>query len=655
MKGSTIAVRIADFLKQYPPFEFLDVSILRQLASHGKVKFHEEGEIVFSVGQPRDKWIYVLQQGRVRIVSEDGQKETLIDLRGPGDILGLQGIRSDESYTHTCKTDIDTILYALPRSQFSEFAGSSQEARRYLAAYFSLSPAFIWRDQGSGEDLMDERPFSPVTLRKGGLKEVEPPQTLARDRLFTVTAETPVREVARMLQSKRVEVVLVVDDEGLPLGKVSDADLRDRIIEGHIDPARAVGEIMFRDLIAASPYENTGDFLVKLTEHAKSFLVVTEDGTLLSRAVGVVSERNLFLQYGRFPSVIGEAISSAPDVASLRILRDRIEALIMEFMDDRESLPWLMRMVGVLNRKMTQRIVDMVVKEMAVSGLGDPPVRFSWLMMGSGGRDELLIRSAVYHALVFDDPKPGRIDEAQRYFRQLAWRVAAYIRQCGFVESPQNVLAQNPAWCLSLSALKQQFRRMIEDPVRWHVYSARDAFDFHELGEHGQCPLANQLRVEIESALREHPDFIRHMAKDSLMNQPPRTIFQGYVIDGEGTHRDELAIKSHALLPLVDVGRVLALAGFALNETATWRRLAHASRNIGPDTVFGERLGEASEAFLVAQYARISQGLRHGSDGAIISPAALDAQTRALLITAFRTIYDLLECTANHFDLKWRT
>jgi CBS domain-containing protein len=653
MRGSAIAVRIADFLKQYPPFEFLEVEALRELARHGKVKFHEQGEIVFSAGQPRDKWIYVIQQGKVRVVEESGSKEELIDLRGPGDILGLQGIRSDEPYTHTCKTDSDTILYGLPREPFSDLAGASQEARRYLAAYFSLSPVFIWR--GGDDQLEADEPGGPVTLRKGGLQEVGPPQELAHNRLFTVAPDTPVREVARQLQSKRVEVVLVVDANGCPLGKVSDADLRDRLVEGVIDPTRPVGEIMFTDLVAAGPDENTGDLLVKLTEHAKAFLVVTEDGSLASKAVGMASERNLFLQYGRFPSVIGEAISSAPDVTSLRILRDRIEALIMEFIDDRAALPWLMRMVGVLNRKMMQRIIGLVIEEMEASGIGKPPTRYSWLMMGSGGRDELLIRSAVYHALVFEDPPRGGIDAAQRYFRQMAWRVAAGIRQCGFLESPQNVLAQNPAWCLSVSAMRQQFRRMIEDPVRWHVYSARDAFDFREIVEGGYCPLAQELRDEISEALQEHPGFIRHMAKDSLMNQPPRTIFQGYVVDGQGAHRDELAIKSHALLPLVDVGRVLALASSHLDETATWRRLDQAAQRFGTDHPFGGRLHEAAEAFLVAQYARISQGLRHGTDGATIVPSALDARTRALLITAFRTIYDILEQTANHFDIKWRT
>ena len=119
MKGSSISVRIADFLKEYPPFQFLDRETLRELASQAKVKFHEDQEIVFSQGQPRDQWIYVIQQGNVRILDESDNKVTLIDLRGPGDLLGLHGIRSEEPYQHTCRTDTETILYGNDSLRFA--------------------------------------------------------------------------------------------------------------------------------------------------------------------------------------------------------------------------------------------------------------------------------------------------------------------------------------------------------------------------------------------------------------------------------------------------------------------------------------------------------------------------------------------------------
>lgn len=652
MKGSSISVRIADFLKDYPPFQFLEIESLRELANSSKVKFHEDGEIVFSQGQPRDQWLYVIQKGNLRIIEETGEGDKLIDLRGPGDLLGLQGIRSDEPYQHSCRTETEAILYGLPRDRFIRLAEKSGPARRYLAAYFSLNPAFLWTRNPHLDDTLGHDP-GPVTLRRGGLEEVGPPQTGARQALVAIMGNTPVREVAMRLQSKRVECVIVVDEQHRPIGKLTDADLRDRVMEGSIQPYAPVRDLMFSDLITAAPTENTGDLLIKLTRYGKNFLVVTEDGTLDSRALGLVSERNLFLQYGRFPTVVGEAISSAPDLFSLRSLRDRLESLILEFLDTRSSLKWLMKMVGVLNRKLSSRVVELVLMAMDKEGWGMPPADFSWLMMGSGGRDELLIRSAVYHALVYGNPPHGQEAEYQRFFHELATRAADALRQCGFLESPQNILAQNPNWCLPLDAMKARFSAMIADPVSNHVYSARDAFDFISLKEF-PCPLAEALNAHIDQELLKHPDFIRHMASDSLLNQPPRTIFKGYVVDKEGIRRDELAIKFHALLPLVDVARVLSLEAGLRRPTATFKRFEKAAERAGADTRLGNLYQEATEAFLVAQFARISQGLQTGTDGAVIHPSELDAETRTLLITSFRTIYSVLEATAQHFSLNWR-
>lgn len=651
MKGSSISVRIADFLKDYPPFQFLEIGQLRELASKSKVKFHEDGEIVFSQGQPRDQWLYVIQKGSVRVIEEDARGETLIDLRGPGDLLGLQGIRSEEPYLHTCKTETETLLYGLPRSIFVGLAERSVQARRYLAAYFSLNPAYHWNDSVKDDAGLPEQ--GPVTLRRGGLREVEPCQQVAREHLVAVPGDTPLREVAIKLQSKRIECVIVTDEAGRPIGKLTDSVLRDRILDGLVQPEAPVRELMMRDLIAASPSENTGDLLVKLTRFGRNFLVVTEDGTLDTPAIGLVSERNLFLQYGRFPTVIGEAIASSPDIYSLRALRDRMEALILEFLDNRSGLKWLMEMVGVLNRKFIFRIIQLVIVGMRQAGWGDPPGSYSWLMMGSGGRDELLIRSAVYHALIYEDPPPGREVLSERYFAELARQVAEAIRQCGFLESPQNVLAQNSLWCQPLQGMKKRFSQLIGQPLEHHVYSARDAFDFQPLSE-THCPLAEALNRHIDDELREHPDFIRHMASDSLMNQPPRTIFKGYVVDKEGIRRDELAIKFHALLPLVDVARVLSLEAGCRRPTSTYRRLEEAARRCGCDTALGQLLSEAAEGFLVAQFARISQGLRSGTDGAMIHPAELDPESRTLLITTFRTILDVLDATARRFDLILR-
>lgn len=652
MKAATIAIRIADFLKDYPPFKFLQKDDLIELAAGGRVKFHEAEEIIFTQGHPRNQFIHVVQQGRVKILEPTPKGEKMIDLRGRGDLLGLQGVFSEDPYVHTGQTEMETILYALPRRKFVDLIDQSPEARRYLAAYFTLNPAYHWSDHGDGSTSVKGNDH-PITLRKGGLLEVDPPQSIAREHLVTATADRPIREIAAMLRSKRIDCVAIVDGKGQPIGKVTDFVLRDRIAEG-ASLGSTAADWMQTSLGTAHTDDSTGQLLLKLAQGERQFLMVTENGRPDSRVVGIVSERNLFLQYGRFPTVVGEAIAYAPDIATLRTLRDRMESLILEFIENRGTLKWLMEMTGVLNRKLSQRLIELAQEEMHREGLAPPELDFSWLMMGSGGRDELLIRSAVYHALVYADPEPTQAEQAEAYFKELAKRVSNGLRQCGFHESAQGVLARNPGWCLPLAAMKERFRKLIQQPSAMHVYAARDSFDFRSLTQ--RCPLAAELRSSIRKTIASNPDFIRYMASDSLLNQPPRTIFQGYVVDNMGIQRQELALKFHALLPLVDVGRVLALEAEDLETTTTWKRLEHAAeilRDSDPESA--AILHEAAEAFLVAQFARISRGLSAGTDGAVIRASDLDEETRALLVTAFRAILKALEWTASRYGLTLRS
>ncbi len=625
--------------------------MLLELAAKGRVKFHESGEIVFSRGQPRNRYLYVIQQGKVRIVDETPEGDRLIDLRGEGDLLGLQGVISDGPYLNTAKTDADSILYGIDRDDFIRHAERTPKAKRYLAAYFTLNPAY---SEAEPVTQRDSRGIPvPITLRKGGLREVKEPHEIARETLVTVPRSTLLRDVARKLQAKRVACVVVVDEAGRAVGKLTDADLRDRVVDGTLRPDATVEDMMATDLVTAHPEESTGDLLVRLTRTGKSFLIVTEDGTLSTPVRGLVYERNLFLQYGRFPTVLGEAVGEAPDLAAVRTMRERMEALLLEFLEDRAALPWLMEMTGVLNRRMARRILEMCRDAMDAEGYERPEAGFSWLMMGSGGRDELLIRSAVYHALVYEDPNPDDAEATARYYQELARRAGEATRQCGFLESEQGVLAQRPGWCLPVSAMEAKFRAFIESPVETVVYAARDAFDFRPVEY--QCPLALRLRQSIEGCIRANPAFIRHMASNSLLNQPPRTIYQGYVVDEQGIQREDLAIKAHALLPLVDVGRVMAMEGGALSPTGTCARLRAAARRLrGESPEVADKLDGASEAFLVAHYARVLRGLMAGTDGAVIRPHNLDPETRTLLKTAFRTILEVLELLAARYGLSLR-
>lgn len=66
MKTSAIRYRVADFLRQHPPFDLFSLEDLLAFSGTGRVIFHEDDIHFFQNGQPRAQLLWVIQQARIK-------------------------------------------------------------------------------------------------------------------------------------------------------------------------------------------------------------------------------------------------------------------------------------------------------------------------------------------------------------------------------------------------------------------------------------------------------------------------------------------------------------------------------------------------------------------------------------------------------------
>src|SRR6478735_1924629 len=90
METAEINHRVADFLKRHPPFNVVDEPDLLAFAGRGRVRFHEPHDYILWQGEPHRHQVFVIQQGTVSLWDEATGRGVLRDVRGQGDMLGLE-------------------------------------------------------------------------------------------------------------------------------------------------------------------------------------------------------------------------------------------------------------------------------------------------------------------------------------------------------------------------------------------------------------------------------------------------------------------------------------------------------------------------------------------------------------------------------------
>lgn len=108
-----------------------------------------------------------------------------------------------------------------------------------------------------------------------------PINDLARSDTVTADPETPVTELAAIMDEEHVGSVVITNDE-TPTGIVTDRDLTVRVLGEGVDPADQTAEdVMTRDLCTADPNAGFYEATNLMAEHGIRRLPVCEGDTLV--------------------------------------------------------------------------------------------------------------------------------------------------------------------------------------------------------------------------------------------------------------------------------------------------------------------------------------------------------------------------------------
>jgi CBS domain-containing protein len=266
--------------------------------------------------------------------------------------------------------------------------------------------------------------------------------------------------------------------------------------------------------------------------------------------------------------------------------------------------------------------------------LGEPPVSWAWLALGSAARHEQALRTDQDHALAYD-PQDRSPEDIDGYFAELTGFVVDGLDQAGIPRCTGDVMASNPALRRPIDKWVESLRGWIADPGRTGSVQSSILYDFRRVA--GPLDIEPELDRVIAEARNSDP-FVRHLARRALDERPPTGFLRDLVVERKGEHVGRFDVKHRGIVIVGNLARVYAVRA-ALSAKGTLDRLegAAAAGLIEPDVA-----RELSETFRFLWDVRlrhqVAQVRSTQPPDDFVDPSTLGSVTRRGLKEAFSVI-----------------
>lgn len=118
-------------LRAVPLFAELTDEHLTQLAANSELISLDPGETLFREGDAGER-AYVITAGGLEILKQTGEREMLLAVRQPGEVIGEMALLQDSPRTATARATGATQLVSIPRAEIESLMDNSPEAVRAL-------------------------------------------------------------------------------------------------------------------------------------------------------------------------------------------------------------------------------------------------------------------------------------------------------------------------------------------------------------------------------------------------------------------------------------------------------------------------------------------------------------------------------------------
>ena len=633
---NTIAEHIADFLKEYAPFNHLTFEELSEIATSIRVVNLEKQKILFQVNDVLHDSFYVVASGIISLSVIADSEETLLNKCTEGEIFGIRPFFAKNNYMMTAKAREESIVYAIPIAIFRPFVANNSDVLNYLLESFAVNT----RNPKDKENLIGKL-ISDNVYYSGEKSEMQYFQSLSYNTSPLKTISSAIVQDVAQIMTESLKNNIVVCDNNNPIGIITDTDMRSKIATGRYPITTTVDKIMSTPVITVMENVSLAEAQLLMLKYNVTHLCVTKDGTDKSNVKGIISENDLIIAQASNPGVLIKEIKRCQAPKELKQIRDRLTDLIQTSITKNIPVSHIFNIASEINLAIIKRSV-----ELSILDLGSPPARFAWLSIGSQGRKEQLLLTDQDSILIFEDVSADKYREVKDYFLKLGKKTTTTLEEIGYALCPNGHMGSNTQWCKSLTDWIKQYDNWMNTPGENSNEISSIFFDY-EIA-FGEQKIEDTISDVVYKNAKNNILFFDFLGNDALRKNSPLSFFKNFNVEDEGPNKNKFDIKTRALLPLVDGARLFALNFEVRGINNTYQRFKQFAIN---DPRHAEIYLNCGEAFLTLSKFRTLEGLKNDSSGQFINLDELSKLDRDKLKSALAPMRELEELIKSKFKL----
>ncbi|KHT47573.1 DUF294 nucleotidyltransferase-like domain-containing protein [Vibrio sinaloensis] len=528
-------LEIKNFLAQHPPFDELEDDVLNFVTKHVEISYFREDTPVIHFGDEIHD-LYMVRSGVVEVYRRKGELYNRLD---EGALFGQMGLLTNNKVRFPAKAIKDTLLYCIPEAVFQEL----YEKHETFADFVEVEDNARLRQAVSSNNEQNDLTTSKVRTLLSG----EAP--------FVIKTES-IQNAAIKMADENVSSLLIIDpdvleddeDDNNPLvGIITDRDLCTRVLAQGLDPNDEVSSVMTTEVISLDHNAYVYEAMLTMLRYNVHHLPVLKD----KKPIGIIEATDIVRYESQNSLLLVSSIFQQQSIEELAALSEQVKDSFVRLVNEDANSHMVGSAMSVIGRSFKQRIIELAEEE-----LGEPPIPYCFVALGSMGRDEQLLVTDQDNAIILDNTFVKQEHDA--YFAELAKRVCDGLDKCGYTYCTGDIMATNPDWRMTRTEWEECFADWIDNPNPKALLNASIFFDLD--GVYGRLKWAEQLNGFIVRRARKNNRFLACLARNAMNRTPPLGFFKDFVMEKDGQHKNSINLKRRGTAPLADLIRVHALA-----------------------------------------------------------------------------------------------